>query len=214
MRAENHIVTGLARRSFIKIGNSLAVDFANTVYGPGEEDGALHSWRDLVDFLDLRGGVSRPEAERLRAMGESDARRCAKAFAQALELRDTVRAMLGAMAAKRQLRASWIHAVNRGLASGIGGDRLLRQDGGWLLAFVPAATDPLRALAPIAHSMAQLVEQGNRASIRNCANPACVLYFCDTSRTRRRRWCSMAVCGNRMKVAAHARRRRGRPRSK
>lgn len=210
MRAKNQMVMGLVRRSFIKIGNSLVVDFANTVYAPGEEGGVLHSWRDLVDFLDLRGGVSRPEAERLRAMGESDARRCAKAFAEALELRDTVRALLGAMAAKRPLRASWIRAVNRALASGIGGDRLLRQDGGWLLAFVPAATDPLRALAPIARSMAQMVEQGGRAPIRKCANPVCVLYFCDTSRTRRRRWCSMAVCGNRMKVAAHGQRRRSR----
>ncbi len=196
-----------ARRSFIKIGNSLAVDFANTVYASGEHGGTLHSWRDLVDFLDLRGGVSRPEGERLRAMGESDARGCANAFAQALHFRETVRSLLSGMAGKKPLRAPWIHAVNRALSLGTGQDRLLRQDGDWRLAFVPAANDPARALAPIARSMAKLVEEGAGVPIRRCANPACVLYFYDTSRTRRRRWCSMAVCGNRMKVAAHSRRR-------
>ncbi|MBB1245976.1 CGNR zinc finger domain-containing protein [Streptomyces durbertensis] len=39
--------------------------------------------------------------------------------------------------------------------------------------------------------------------IRACANPACVLHFFDTSQNRRRRWCSMAACGNRAKAARH-----------
>ncbi|MBB1251785.1 CGNR zinc finger domain-containing protein [Streptomyces alkaliterrae] len=39
--------------------------------------------------------------------------------------------------------------------------------------------------------------------IRPCANPACVLHFFDTSQNRRRRWCSMAACGNRAKAARH-----------
>ena len=39
--------------------------------------------------------------------------------------------------------------------------------------------------------------------IRRCAGPACVLLFLDVSKSGRRRWCDMAVCGNRAKVAAH-----------
>jgi len=51
---------------------------------------------------------------------------------------------------------------------------------------------------------------GDRAKLlRRCANhDTCVLVFLDTSRSRTRRWCSMELCGNRSKVAAHARRRR------
>ncbi|NEJ40784.1 CGNR zinc finger domain-containing protein, partial [Rhizobium ruizarguesonis] len=30
----------------------------------------------------------------------------------------------------------------------------------------------------------------------------CTLFFLDTTKSHRRRWCSMALCGNRMKVAA------------
>jgi len=58
----------------------------------------------------------------------------------------------------------------------------------------------------VARALALLIAGGPGAGVRRCANPACVLYFRDRSRARRRRWCSMAVCGNRMKVAAHARR--------
>ena len=43
----------------------------------------------------------------------------------------------------------------------------------------------------------------DRELIRRCANPACVLLFLDVSKSGRRRWCDMATCGNRAKVAAH-----------
>lgn len=194
------------RREVIKIGGDLAVDFANTVHSPGDPGGALHSWSDLIDFLELRGGVAPGDAAPLRAMGETDARRCAAAFAQALQLRETIRAMLGAMASKRSLRAEWVAGVNQALAWGAGASRLLRQDTGWRLGFSPGPAGPHRVLAPVARAIADLAAAGRSVEIGKCANPRCVLYFRDRSRTRRRRWCSMAVCGNRMKVAAHVRR--------
>jgi predicted RNA-binding Zn ribbon-like protein len=195
------------RRSFIKVGSELAIDFANTARGGGDPAESLHSWRDLVDFLELRGAVSRSEGATLRAMGEKDARACASALDQALELRETVRSMLGAMSARRPLQAGWVAAVNRALVWGAGSHRLERHGSGWRLGFTPSWTEPFRALTPIARSIAELAAQGRGVEIRKCANPRCILYFRDRSRSRRRRWCSMAVCGNRMKVAAHARRR-------
>jgi predicted RNA-binding Zn ribbon-like protein len=39
--------------------------------------------------------------------------------------------------------------------------------------------------------------------IRQGDDETCVLWFLDTSKNGRRRWCSMARCGNRAKVAAH-----------
>jgi predicted RNA-binding Zn ribbon-like protein len=200
------------RRSFIKVGTDLAVDFANTARLEGDPAGTLGSWRELIDFIELRGAVSRSESAALRAMGEQDARTCAATLDRALSLRETIRAMLAAMADRRTLRAEWIAAVNQALVWGAGSARLERRASGWQLGFTPMSAEPFRALAPIARSMADLVSQGRRAEIKRCANPRCVLYFRDRSRAHRRRWCSMAVCGNRMKVAAHAR-RHGRRRS-
>ncbi|MFJ3585073.1 CGNR zinc finger domain-containing protein [Streptomyces sp. NPDC090127] len=39
--------------------------------------------------------------------------------------------------------------------------------------------------------------------IRSCAHEACILHFFDTSRNGTRRWCSMAICGNRAKASRH-----------
>ncbi|MGW6418767.1 CGNR zinc finger domain-containing protein [Streptomyces sp. NPDC055055] len=39
--------------------------------------------------------------------------------------------------------------------------------------------------------------------IRACAHEACILHFFDTSRNGTRRWCSMAICGNRAKASRH-----------
>ncbi|WP_103501822.1 MULTISPECIES: CGNR zinc finger domain-containing protein [unclassified Streptomyces] len=44
--------------------------------------------------------------------------------------------------------------------------------------------------------------------LRACANAECNLFLLDRSRPGTARWCSMAVCGNRMKARAHVGRRR------
>lgn len=52
-----------------------------------------------------------------------------------------------------------------------------------------------------AYSYLRLLRAPDR--IRACAHPSCVLHFFDTSRNGTRRWCSMAVCGNRAKASRH-----------
>lgn len=43
--------------------------------------------------------------------------------------------------------------------------------------------------------------------IRQCQHPQCVLWYLDTSPSATRRWCSMSVCGNRVKARRHCSRR-------
>ncbi|WP_409239297.1 CGNR zinc finger domain-containing protein [Streptomyces sp. PA5.6] len=45
-----------------------------------------------------------------------------------------------------------------------------------------------------------------RALLRQCEGDNCPIVYLDTSRGRRRRWCSSEVCGNRERVARHRRR--------
>ncbi|MEH0444316.1 MULTISPECIES: CGNR zinc finger domain-containing protein [unclassified Streptomyces] len=45
-----------------------------------------------------------------------------------------------------------------------------------------------------------------RGGLRQCAGDNCPIVYVDTSRGRRRRWCSSEVCGNRERVARHRRR--------
>ncbi|MFI9648854.1 CGNR zinc finger domain-containing protein [Streptomyces sp. NPDC052040] len=44
--------------------------------------------------------------------------------------------------------------------------------------------------------------------LRPCDNAECRLFLIDRSKTNRARWCSMAVCGNRMKARRHYQRTR------
>ncbi|WP_342323696.1 ABATE domain-containing protein [Kosakonia sp. BYX6] len=60
---------------------------------------------------------------------------------------------------------------------------------------------PQRALAPVAEMAAELIAQGQFEYIRQCEHPDCTLWFYDKTKAHRRRWCSMALCGNRAKVA-------------
>jgi len=51
-----------------------------------------------------------------------------------------------------------------------------------------------------------LTDPRARASLRQCEGDNCPIVYLDTSRGRRRRWCSSEVCGNRERVARHRRR--------
>ena len=62
---------------------------------------------------------------------------------------------------------------------------------------------PESLLLPIAEALAKLVCEENFANVKACEGPTCTLMFADHTRGRVRRWCSMAICGNRAKQAAH-----------
>jgi predicted RNA-binding Zn ribbon-like protein len=58
-------------------------------------------------------------------------------------------------------------------------------------------------LLPIGEALARCVCDEDFVSIRACEGHRCTLIFADHTRRRGRRWCSMAMCGNRAKQAAH-----------
>ena len=194
--------------NFYIIGNRLAVDFANSVASADESGDALRSWGDLVDFLVAVGQVAPERREQIRLLEQADLEGTARVFHLALDLRNAARAVVEAIAAKRPIEAKWVAPINAVLRVTEGHDELLEAEGGWRLRFVRREQRLEWLLAAVARSAAELVEEGPGAPVRKCAGAKCVLYFYDTSRTGRRRWCSMAACGNRSKVAAFAGRQR------
>jgi predicted RNA-binding Zn ribbon-like protein len=65
---------------------------------------------------------------------------------------------------------------------------------------------PANLWAPIIHATADLLVETESSRIRKCES--CVVHFFDTSKKGSRRWCSMNICGNKLKVAAYQRRKR------
>jgi predicted RNA-binding Zn ribbon-like protein len=65
---------------------------------------------------------------------------------------------------------------------------------------------PEALLLPIGEVLAKFVCEEDFSNVKACEGPACTLMFADHTRGHARRWCSMAICGNRAKQAAHRQR--------
>ena len=190
----------------VLLGGRLAVDFANAPSYPGAPDRDL-SWEELVAFLEVSRIVSAERGAQLLTLSQTDPRAAFAVLSRSVRLRDALRRAFGAMAKKERVALECALPVNEILRITEGHDELVHTDGNWRLEFIAREGGLDWLLAAIARSAAEIFVEGAEARIRVCANPGCGLFFCDTSRTHRRRWCSMAVCGNRHKVASFARRR-------
>jgi predicted RNA-binding Zn ribbon-like protein len=71
-------------------------------------------------------------------------------------------------------------------------------------------SSPESLLQPIAEALAHLVCDEDLSHVKACEGVSCTLLFADHTKGHRRRWCSMAICGNRAKQVAHYRRRHSR----
>src|SRR5271170_464696 len=62
---------------------------------------------------------------------------------------------------------------------------------------------PASLLSPIAEEIAKFISSADFRYVKACQGDHCILFFLDQTRRHGRRWCSMAVCGNRAKQEAH-----------
>lgn len=183
------------------VGNHPALDFCNTWAGwdappkPGSE--WLRSYEYLVVWAEFAGLIEPATAARLRGLGqEGDAalersRRLRGALYAVLRHADA--AAFGTVAAE----AEEANALTRLLGGGAGPARFA----------LPMTGDVLLPLHAVALSAAEFLCGPERSSVRACPGEDCGWLFVD--HRGRRTWCSMASCGNRAKVRAHAARRRG-----
>lgn len=97
--------------------------------------------------------------------------------------------------------------LNRLLAAHPAHPHLAKEDGRWRLHHHPgdAALVPMWT-AICAEALARLLGAGHADRAGSCADPGCGRVFVDTSRNGSRRFCS-TTCQNRVKTAAHRRRR-------
>lgn len=155
---------------------------------------AWHSDADVQHWLRLLG---------LPAEGADFAE--GELLAAAIELRETLRELVGKRKRGEPADPARFNAFLRKVASypqldwdGQGAHlrhQAVRPGAEWLL-------------APLAEQGAQLLAEGDFELVRVCEHPDCTLWFYDRTKSHRRRWCSMALCGNRHKVAEHRKRQR------
>jgi predicted RNA-binding Zn ribbon-like protein len=188
------------------LGGRLAIDFANMPSYPGAPAHHL-SWEELILFLQAARIVSEERGSSLLALSGAEPDAAQSLLLRSTRLRDALRKAFGAMIRKEEIEREWAEPINEILRITEGHDELVIHGSSWKMEFQAREGGLDWLLAAIARSAAEIIVEGAKARLRMCANPACGLFFSDNSRTHRRRWCSMAVCGNRHKVASFARRR-------
>jgi len=187
------------------LGGRLAIDFANIPSYPGNPTQHL-SWEELIAFLQAAQIVSEERGASLLALSGSDPDAAQTLLSRSVRLRDALRKGFGAMVQKDRFVREWAEPINQILRITEGHDELVFEGNSWKMEFQAREGGLDWLLAAIARSAAEIIVEGAQARLRICANPGCGLFFSDNSRTHRRRWCSMAICGNRHKVASFARR--------
>lgn len=199
-----------AAGSFLFIGNHLCLDFINTqMIVRGRLTDLLEGFSDLVAWLAQARVLDQAEArDGMRKWDDQKEGRAA--FGQALVFRTTLRGMVERIVEGKPVPQSAVDAINGLLEKRVGHAQLVRVRGGFERRFHSHEKDAIHLLTPIAESAGDLLCRADFSLIKKCQNPDCVLYFYDTTKNHARHWCSMGICGNRMKAAAHYRRIRAR----
>jgi predicted RNA-binding Zn ribbon-like protein len=189
--------------------NRLCLEFANLPFASGDPVERPFFWDEFVDFLAAKQIISAEKNPYIRGLAETDPRAAQNLLDQAERLGRALRSCFRAILKGQEVLSEWIRPINQILQVTEGHDELQWVGSEWRLGFVARHESLEWLLAAIARSGAELIAGGANDGIKQCANPGCRILFYDDSRTRRRRWCSMALCGNRSKVAAFARRNHG-----
>lgn len=178
---------------FLFIADNVALDFINTEQrdATGNRIELLTGPQSVSDWLAQAGfPVTTPWQTLL---------------AESLSLRQVIRDLIAAWMNNIPAPADALHQLNAVLKSGmvctlLDDDYTRREE---------VIRESAHPLLKVAQAALDLMTEEDKHLTRQCAGEGCVLWFLDKTKNRRRRWCQMATCGNRSKVAAHHRRHHG-----
>jgi predicted RNA-binding Zn ribbon-like protein len=200
--------TASKRPPAIFVADALGLDFLNSIATPID---AEIDWIDdgdgLLAWLEQAQLVPAETLETFRAQavpGEFD-----NVAAQARSLREWFRGFVRQRKGRSLTSEvlSELQPLNRLLERDEGFGRVVARDHGHAsgLEFQTMRRwrSPEALLLPIGEALARFVCEEDFSHVKACEGPACTLLFADHTRGHARRWCSMAICGNRAKQAAH-----------
>jgi predicted RNA-binding Zn ribbon-like protein len=171
----------------------------------------LSSYGELIRFAVQADVLTAPEGRRLRREAARRPDMARRALRRAVEVREALYRTCARLVARRVPRAGDLQVLNEALPAALA--RLKVAPYGhefrWAWHGDPDALD--RPLWPIARDAAVFLTSGDLSRLRACRNPRCRWIFLDTTKSRTRRWCSMAVCGNRDKLRRFRERQAARP---
>jgi predicted RNA-binding Zn ribbon-like protein len=191
-------------------GGALCLDFANTVGDrPRCTREDLRKYEDLLAFGRQTTVLDELAVRRLSRAAKRRPSAARAAFRRAIAFREHLYSIFATLAHGEHPESEHLDALNKMLGRALAHLQVAKIPSGfgWDWSGDDEALD--RVLWPIARSAADLLTSNERSQVRQCAADTCSWLFVDRSRTRRRRWCDMKVCGNRAKARRHYQRTKG-----
>lgn len=190
----------------LTLTGQLSLDFANTMdwRRSARPDELLNSYADLVRWSQHTGMLTpalarRVAREAIRRPGEA-----AATLDRAKDLREALFRIFSATAAGRKPKLADLESLNIEIKQALACLRVEATAKGFVWKWAEDEADLDRIALEVARAAGELLtDNETRARLRECANEGCGWLFIDTSRNRSRRWCSMGVCGNRVKARRH-----------
>lgn len=182
------------------------LDFLNTLATPVDTQVEwIGTGDDFLAWLEESGFVARDVVEEMRhkaGPGELDA-----IAAQARSLREWFRMFVTNYSGKPLPESALVDLapVNSLLARDESYSRVAADPDNASLKLMRERRwrSPDSLLLPIAEAIAELITDEDFTYVKACEGHNCSLIFLDKTRRHGRRWCSMAICGNRAKQTAH-----------
>lgn len=189
---------------FLFVGNAHWLDFVNTErLLRGRNFDRVSTPGDLARWA-VAATISGENSLRRSVFDiEQDPAASAALIAEARALRSALRQLASALNQAAPVPQEIEPALNAVMASQPLTLRLDRTGEHFHVAWRPVDGSLRGVLGAIARDAAQFLAHADASMVRACANPNCGIYFHDVSKNHTRRWCSMELCGNRIKVAKH-----------
>jgi len=182
---------------FLFVGNHLALDFLNTTLVDGGERVEKLPDRDAFERWCLAAGIGQLFGSRDRD----------ESVAEVREFRERLREAVFSTEGGAVADSRFLAEVNEILSRYPARVTLAAGGGGVEKNAIFAREDDGAFWGAMAVAIAELLTEMEHHRLRKCEN--CVVHFYDISKKGSRRWCSMNLCGNRLKVAAYQKRQRG-----
>lgn len=181
------------------LGDHLAMDLLNTeARSNGERIEYWNSGDDVLRWLERCGAFSVLGGKAV----DPD-----ELLAQGVALRTLARQLIDQ---RRNGEKIDVRGLNEYLNVYLSAPHLERDPEGNLILTRTVRSEAIASLlGPVAEAVAQLLVEGNFTRVKQCEHPECILWFYDRTKSQKRRWCSMALCGNRNKAAQFRKRSSG-----
>lgn len=197
--------TGWSEANYV--AGALCLDFANTLSGrlSSRRLDRLTDYEQLISWGVVAGFIDGRLSSQLVRNARQSPRRAKLAYQQAVKLRQAIFGIFHASISGEPPATAHVNALNQNISRALNKRELVTQEQGFSWRWITGAPSLDFLLGPIALSAAELLVSPDLPRVRLCMGDHCAWLFVDRTKNLSRRWCDMAVCGNRAKSRRHYR---------